>query len=174
MTWTFAYLCVFLLGFTLAMVTGLARRVIHPSILCDGVTAPSPEHWTTLQMPKTDLVISFITVFGLATFFLHGFGTFGPHREIALGLLAGLLGCFFVRVWLCRAADPTAVVSCEGSTATVVRDIPAHGYGQVEVSVGSCRVKLAARSNDDAAIPNGTPVTVLDRQESVVVVSVAG
>ncbi len=173
MTWAFAYLCVFLLGFTLALVTGLARRIIHPSILCDGVVVPSHEHWIVLRMPKTDIVVSFITVFGLTTFFVHGFRAFGPHREIALGLVAGLVGSFFVRVWLCRGADPTSVVSCEGSAATVIRDIPAHGYGQVEVTVGGCRIKLAARSTDAAAIPHGTPVTVLDRQESVVVVSAA-
>lgn len=174
MTWAFAYLCVFLLGFTLALVTGLARRIIHPSVLCDGVVVPSHEHWAVLHTPKTDLAVSFITVFGLTTFFLHGFTAFGPHREIAVGLLAGLAGTFFIRFWLCRAADPTSVVSCEGASATVVRDIPANGYGQVEVSVGGCRVKLAARSTDAAAIPHGTAVTVLDRQESVVVVSTSG
>ncbi len=174
MTWAFAYLCVFLLGFTLALVTGLARRVIHPSVLCDGVVVPSHEHWAAFRTPKTDLVVSFITVFGVTTFLLHGFGAFDPHHEIAVGLVAGLAGTFFVRVWLCHATDPTSVVSCEGASATVVRDIPANGYGQVEVSVGSCRVKLAARSTNSAAIPHGTPVTVLDRQESVVVVSVAG
>lgn len=171
MTLGFAYLCIFLLGFTLALVTGLARRIVHPSTLCDGVIVPSHEHWATMRMPRADLLVSFITVFGLATFLLHGLSDAGPRRELAVGALVAVVGAFVLRLWLCRGADPTSVLSCEGAAATVVRTIPANGYGQVEVSVSGCRVKLAARSDITEMIPVGTSVTVLDRSESVVVVT---
>ena len=53
----------------------------------------------------------------------------------------------------------------------VVREISANGYGQVEVSVDGTPLKLAARTNDTKPIPVGAVVKILDRTESVVIVS---
>ena len=170
-TFGFLYLLIFLGGFTLALVTGLVRRLLHPTELCDHVVAPSHEHWQSHHTPRTDMVVSFITLFGLTTFLVHGFTTFGLARELIAGGAAGLLGVLLLRVWFRHICDPSRTPVSEGESATVVRDIPPHGYGQVELEIsGEARIRLAARSEADRSIPAGTVVEVLDRQESVVIV----
>ena len=67
-TWRFLNLLLFLRGFTLVLVSGLFRRILHPSELCgDAMLPPSQEHWQPAHAPRADLLIVFITVFGLAT-----------------------------------------------------------------------------------------------------------
>jgi hypothetical protein len=51
-----------------------------------------------------------------------------------------------------------------------VREIPANGYGQVEVSIHGNQLKMAARTDQSQPIPVGALVQILDRTESVVVV----
>jgi hypothetical protein len=58
--------------------------------------------------------------------------------------------------------DPKAV--------RVVREIPAHGFGQVELSVEGTQLKMAARTDQSQPIPVGSLVEILDRTESVVTV----
>ncbi len=169
-TWSFLYLMIFLLGFTLALVSGLARRLLHPSELARNVTVPSPEHWADLHTPRTDLITSFLTVFGLVTLVLQGMTSMGPRREVLIGGAVGCVGALVLRLWLCRTCDPASGLRCQGADARVVRTIPAHGFGQVEVNVAGCMVKLAARTTLDSPISEGALVRILDRQESVVIV----
>jgi hypothetical protein len=173
-TWGFFYLLVLLGGLTLALVTGMVRRLLHPVELCDNVVHPSHEHWSSQHTPKSDLVISFLTLFGLTTFAVHGLTSLDPPREIAIGVGGGLVGVVLTRLWLRHIADPIHQVEEHPGRATVVREIPANGFGQVEISVSGNPLKLAAKSSGDP-IPEGAVVEILDRQESVVVVErVAG
>jgi hypothetical protein len=166
----FLYLAIFLLGFTLALVSGLVRRILHPSELCDRVVVPSHEHWANLQTPRSDFVVSFILLFGLSTFLVHGFATMAVLHEIGIGIIAGVIGAIVLRVWLRTVCDPTKSDVGEGADAQVVRDIPPAGFGQVEVDLAGTRCTLAARSGTESTILAGTHVRILDRQESVVVV----
>ena len=171
MTWGFMYLLVLLGGLTLAVVTGRVRRILHPSELCADVVAPSHEHWHSQHRPHSDIIISFATLFGLATLLVHGFTTLDPLREIMIGSAAGLAGTVLLRSWLGRICDPIRQITRHPDHATVVRSIPANGFGQVEITVAGAPLKVAARSLSGAAILPGTAVDILDRQESVVIVT---
>lgn len=174
MTWGAAYLLVFLGGFTLAVVTGFARRLLHPSQLCDFVVIPSHEHLQGLRFPMADFLASFVTLFGLACFLVHGFTSLGVAQEIAIGAGAGLFGIFALRFWLIRVCDPSELLAQDLRKVRVVREIPPNGYGQVEVVVDGAHLKLAARTEGAHAITEGTLVEILDRSESVVIVKVSG
>jgi hypothetical protein len=171
MTWGFVYLLVFLGGLTLAIVTGLARRVLHPSELCGEVTAPSHEHWHSQHRPQSDVVVSFAVLFGLATLLIHGVMALDPTREILIGSAVGLLGAAVIKSWMGRICDPRRQTEGRPDHATVIRPIPANGFGQVEISVAGTRLKLAAKSSTGSAIQPGTEVDILDHRESVVIVS---
>lgn len=171
MTWSFLYLVVFLAGFTLALVGGLARRILHPSELCDHVVVPSHEHWASLRAPRADFIVSLLTGFGLAALLLHGLTTLDPLHEMLISLAVGIVLAVAIRRWLCRGVVPADPASCVEGEAVVVRRIPAEGFGQVEVEVCGCPVKLAARSASGRVIEEGTRVRVVDRNESVLVVT---
>ena len=171
MTLAFAYLLVFLLGFTLALVGGLVRRILHPAQLCDHVTLPSHEHWASLNTPRADFVVSFLTGFGLTALVLHGTMDLDPLHEAGIAIVLGALLSIVIRRWLCRAAKPTDPGCCLEGRALVVRRIPENGFGQVEVDACGCVVKLAARSASGRAIEEGRVVRVVDRNESVLVVT---
>jgi len=171
-TWTFAYLVVFLGGFTLALVGGLVRRLLHPCALADRVVVPSHEHWASLRAPRADLVVSFLTGFGASGLVLHGLAKLDPPHELLAAAASGILLAALVRTWMCRAVmSPPDPGACLSATARVVREIPPGGFGQVEVEVHGCRVKLAARADSDRPIAPGETVRVVDRQESVLVVA---
>ena len=170
MTWGFAYLLIFLGGFTLSLVTGFTRRLLHPTELCDNVVVPSHEHLHGLRYPAADLLASFLTLFGLASLVAHGVTSLAPRHEMAIGVGAGLVGIFALKSWLYRVCDPTEQLDDDAQAVRVVREIPAKGYGQVEVSVEGAQLKMAARTDQSGPIPVGTLVQILDRTESVVVV----
>ena len=169
-TWGFAYLLMFLGGFTLSLVTGFARRLLHPSELCDNVVVPSHEHLQGLRYPAADLLASFLTLFGFASLIAHGVTALAPRHEMAIGAGAGLAGIFILKSWLYKVCDPSEQLSEDPHDVRVVREIPANGYGQVEVSVQGTQLKMAARTDQSRPIPVGAIVKILDRTESVVVV----
>jgi membrane protein implicated in regulation of membrane protease activity len=171
MTLGFLYLLVFLLGFTLLLVTGLGRRILHPTELCDRVVTPSHEHWSKLRNRLSDLLVSFITILGLIAFLVHGFSNLDPLTEIAISAAGAVIGAFLLRLWLCRGLVPPPSQVASTGRARVLRDIPPLGFGQVEVDLEGTLIKLAARSQDETAIPAGTIVEITDRHESVVLVS---
>jgi membrane protein implicated in regulation of membrane protease activity len=169
-TWGFAYLLIFLGGFTLSLVTGFARRLLHPTELCDNVVVPSHEHLRGLRYPAADLLASFLTLFGLACLITHGVTSLAPLHEMVIGAGAGLVGIFALRSWLYRVCDPCEQLDEDPQQVRVVREIPANGYGQVEVSIHGNQLKMAARTDQSQPIPVGALVQILDRTESVVVV----
>jgi len=169
-TWGFAYLLTFLGGFTLALVTGFGRRLMHPSDLCDHVVVPSHEHLWSMRFPAADILASFLTLFGLTALIVHGVMTLAPQQEIIIAFVAGLFGIVALRTWLRRVCDPCEQIRPELHEVRVVREIPSKGYGQVEVTMEGAQLKLAARSETQRPIPVGTVVKILDRSESVVVV----
>ncbi len=170
MTWGFAYLLIFLGGFTLALVTGFGRRLLHPTVLCDHVVVPSHEHLWSMRFPAADILASFLTLFGLTAVVIHGVTSLTPSHEIAIGIVAGLFGIVALRTWLRRVCDPCEQLRSGTQDVRVVREIPGNGYGQVEVTMEGAQLKLAARSEASEPIPVGTVVDILDRTESVVVV----
>jgi len=170
-TWGFAYLLIFLGGFTLALVTGFGRRLMHPSDLCDHVVVPSHEHLSGMRFPTADVLASFLTLFGLTALVVHGVKALTPLHEIGIGSVAGLFGIFALRSWLRRVCDPCEQIRAGVQDVRVVREIPSRGYGQVEVTIEGAPLKLAARSEAPEPIPVGTVVKILDRSESVVVVA---
>ena len=169
-TWGFAYLLIFLGGFTLALVTGFGRRLLHPSVLCDHVVVPSHEHLSSMRFPAADILASFLTLFGLTAVVIHGVTSLAPKHEIAIGVVAGLFGIVALRTWLSRVCDPCEQLRSGTQEVRVVREIPGNGYGQVEVIMEGAQLKLAARSETAEPIPVGTVVDILNRTESVVVV----
>jgi len=169
-TWGFAYLLIFLGGFTLSLVTGFARRLLHPTELCDNVIVPSHEHLRGLRYPAADLLASFLSLFGLASLVAHGVTSLAPRHEMAIGAGAGLVGIFALKSWLYRVCDPSERLNGNANVVRVVREIPANGYGQVAVSVEGAQLKMAARTEQSQPIPVGAIVKILDRTESVVVV----
>ena len=171
MTWAFTYLVIFLLGFTLAIVTGLVKRLLHPSDLCDSVIVPAHEHWARLHTPKTDLLVSFLTFFGLTALIIQGLTLMSHQMEILIGCGAGLIGAILFRGWLCKTCEPAKHFEASHGTAKVVKTIPVNGYGQIELPVGDFYVKLAARSRSSEPITDGTTVRILERDESIVIVS---
>ena len=161
---------IFLGGFTLSLVSGFARRLLHPTELCDNVVVPSHEHLHGLRFPAADLLASFLTLFGLASLIAHGVTSLAPLHEMAIAAGAGLVGIFALKSWLYRVCDPCEKLSEDPQQVRVVREIPANGYGQVEVSVQGTQLKMAARTDQSQPIPVGALVQILDRTESVVVV----
>lgn len=170
MTWGFAYLLIFLGGFTLSLVTGFARRLLHPTELCDNVVVPAHEHLHGLRFPAADILASFLTVFGLVSLVVHGVTPLTERQVIAIGAVAGLVGVFALKSWLYRVCDPSERMNGETGLVRVVREIPANGYGQVELSIEGAQLKMAARTDQSGPIPVGEIVEILDRTESVVVV----
>jgi membrane protein implicated in regulation of membrane protease activity len=164
----FAFLILFLAGATVALVTGLVRRALRAESGPGRVSAAAHHHWQVEATPFTDLAVSFVTVFGLVAFLVHSFARLKPLAEVAIGAAAAVAGAFAVGAWMGRG-QRCYPFQC-GETATVVRDIPARGYGQVEVLVDGHRVTLAARSEADTMIPAGAQVKLVDRSDSVVVV----
>jgi membrane protein implicated in regulation of membrane protease activity len=163
-------LLIFLGGFTLALVTGFARRLLHPTQLCDHVVVPRHEHLWGLRFPAADVLASFLTLFGLTALLVHGLTSLTPAQEAAAAAVAGLVGIVVLRSWLRRVCDPTEQLPPEPRQVRVVRAIPANGYGQIEIRIDGAPLKLAARSQDPRPIPEGALVEILDRSESVVVV----
>ena len=170
MTWTFAYLLTFLGGVTVALVSGFARRLLHPTQLCDNVVLPSHEHLHGIRFPAADILSSFLTLFGFTALVVHGVTSLALKNEIAIAAAAGIVGIVIFRTWLRRVCDPCEQLAGETKQVRVVREIPSNGYGQVEVTIQGTPLKLAARSDQSGPIPIGTLVEILDRSESVVVV----
>jgi membrane protein implicated in regulation of membrane protease activity len=167
----FVYLILFLGGFTVALVTGLLRRAFQPLAHAAPPAAPVHQHWQLASTPFWDFAAAFLTVFGLTAFTLHGVTALALGPEVALAAAAGLIGALALRSRIGhRSITRDHALDAESSTASVVRDIPPSGFGQIELEVEGNRVTMAARSESLETIAAGTAVEVIDRSESVVTV----
>jgi membrane protein implicated in regulation of membrane protease activity len=165
----FLYLILFLGGVTVALVTGLVRRALQPERFGCWV-APAHHHWKLEASPKLDFAVALTTCFGLVAFLVHGLAALDMSHEVGMGALGGLAGASALCLLMRRRSEHPGYPAEQAATATVVREIPAGGYGQVQVLVEGARVTLAARSEAAAPIAVGSEVEVVDRRESVVVV----
>lgn len=169
MTVGFVFLILFLGGFTIALVTGLVRRALRSSRAGALHSAPAHHHWQHAATPVWDCTAAFVTLFGLASFLLHGLTSLALTQELALGAGIGLAGAVALRAWMATTGGHACGVAA-ATTASVVSDIPPSGFGQIELLVEGTRVTMAARSESAETIPAGSAVEVVDQRESVVTV----
>ena len=163
-TWEFSYVAALIVGLALAAVTGLIRE-LRPHSRRHFVLPNQDLHAPLLALLGRRLAVGLI-LFGGAGFALlarRGVATAGD--AIAAGA-AGVLGVVAAFLFLRR---PCAV-ALRSERATVVRDIPAGGYGQVRIRRGEVDVVMAAQSVDGGVLAAGTEVEVVDCSRSVLTV----
>ncbi|HVN31412.1 MAG TPA: hypothetical protein VMT45_05460 [Thermoanaerobaculaceae bacterium] len=165
MTWAFAYLAALIVGLVLASVTGLLRDV------------RSLSRHRHLVVPHADQYPAFLNVLGRRLAIgLVFFGVVGlvvgarwvsdrPSTALA-ALVAGVAGLVLGFLFYRRPSARTD----RHEHATVVREIPPGGYGQVRFERAGGSVVLAAQNIDQIVIPAGSEVEVVDATRSVVTV----
>lgn len=165
MTWAFIYLVALLVGLVLATVTGLLRDLRNLS-RHHHLVVPHPDQQSAFfaLLGRRLAVGSFL--FGLVGLAIGARGVSRPGLTFPVALGAGLVG-FVLGVGLYRRPRVTKM---HGESATVVRDIPPGGYGQVRLQREGGSVVLAAQNIDKAPIPAGCEVEVVDSTRSVVTV----
>lgn len=167
MTWAFLFMAVFLVGVILAAVTGLLGDLRS---LARNRYMVAPPHLATVSGIARCLSVGMIGfgLFGLFSIFHHR-GSVDPVHTFGVAVVAGLLALAIAvaaRAVLARCARTPGAIE----TATVVREIPANGFGQIQVPGTCSTMTLAARAEDGAAIAIGTEVEIVDSQRSVIVV----
>ena len=165
MTWAFIYLVALLVGLVLATVTGLLRDLRNLS-RHHHLVVPHPDQQSAFLalLGRRLAVGSFL--FGLVGLAIGSRGVSRPGLTVPIALGAGLVG-FVLGVGLYRRPR---VVTVHGDSATVVRDIPPGGYGQVRLQRAGGSFILAAQNLDQTLIPAGSAVEVVDSTHSVVTV----
>lgn len=161
MTWSFLFLVTLLIGLVMAATSGLMRRMT-PHRICHQITVPAPEHRSALVNLIAQRLCLPLVAFGGAGLLLRRAET--PNRLVAAALIALAAGLVSMLVLRRRNVRPLATL------AVVVREIPANGFGQVEVNQGDRRVVLAARSADGSRIPAGSAIEMVDCDSSVLTV----
>lgn len=164
MTWTFVYLACLVVGLTLAVVTGLVRRIAD----LNGdprVVLPTANHAAgRLRRMATHLAIG-AAIFGLIGLPLSAWQLFSVSTIV---LVAGSVAALILILGLLPRRRRTSRVF--PSLGEVVRTIAPQGFGQVRVTQHGSRVILAARSADGGEIPAGCEVEVVDASRSVLTV----
>lgn len=160
MTWGFVYFAILFSGLVLTLVFGVLESLAKQ------------KH---LAMPRAELVqhrrqihichlgMSFAT-FGAVGLAFSLFTRIPWYIVVLVGLFSGLLGWLIGRLCLKLPCPP----SVSGVRATVVRDIPPGGYGQVRITDGNAETVLAAQNNDPDPLPAGSLVEIVDCHRSVV------
>jgi len=164
-TWAFIYLVALLVGLVLATVTGLLRDLRNLS-RHHHLVVPHPDQQSAFfaLVGRRLAVGSFL--FGFVGLALGARKLSHPSLTFPVALGAGLVG-FVLGVGLYRRPRGRTIHS---DTATVVRDIPPGGYGQVRLERQGGSVVLAAQNVDHTPIPAGSEVEVVDSTRSVVTV----
>jgi hypothetical protein len=160
-TWSFLFLAVLLVGLVVTATSGLLRRMtVHR--LCHQVTVPAPEHHSALVTRIGQRVSVPLVAFGVIGLVLLNSE---PGTRLLLagagGAVTALAGFVVFRTWLAELPPLRAVVALE---------IPANGFGQVEIDQGKRTIRLAARSADGQAIAAGSEVEMVDCESSVLTV----
>lgn len=161
MTWGFFFLATFLVGLILAAIFGILE-----SLPRGHVAVPRAElvrHRRQVHVARLGVGLA---AFGGAGLILVSWGRYSWQGVIISALAVGLF-CWLGCRWLLRLPCAPSVLQ---QKATVVREIPPGGYGQVRLQAGDSAMVLAAQSEEEEAIPAGSEVEVVDCQRSVVVV----
>lgn len=164
MTWSFVFLVSLVVGLVMAATSGLMRQMT-PHRICHHITVPRPEHRLAIINLIAQRLSLPLLAFGAAGLLLYRAER--PTRLVVSGLVAlgsGAVSIVVLRRRRTRPLPPGAVV---------VRDIPATGFGQVEVEHGGRKLVLAARSADGIAIPAGSAIEMVDCESSVLSVRLA-
>ena len=164
MTWPFIYLVFLVVGLTLSAVTGLGRAPTRGEGGALG-EAPFPDMSTGVLKRLTHRLAVGMAAAGLLGLPLSAWKAFPPVLTAALAGAAGIT----VTLLGLASARPTLRDSAP-SRGAVVRAIKAGGFGQVQVEQAGTRVILAARSVDDAEIPEGSEVDIVESSRSVLTV----
>jgi len=162
-TWTFLYAAALVFGLALAAVTGLIRDL---RCLAHNVVVPHADQRSAFLGPLGPRLAVALVFGGAVGLFAGARRAADPRTPLLLALAAGLAG-FLLAVMLLRSRRSA---SLRVERATVVRDILPGGYGQIRFERAGGSVVLAAQSVDQAVIPAGCEVEVLDCTRSVVTV----
>jgi hypothetical protein len=165
MTWAFAFLVCLVLGLVLSGISGLLAGLPFPA-LHRHLVVPEPEHRTSSFNTLARRVGVGLAVFGAMGLVLSAWVDFTLRTTLAAALAAAGAATLVVALLLRRRC----AVAAAAEYATVVREIPPGGYGQVRFQQGESVVVMAARSDDPASIPTGSAVEVVDCLRSVVTV----
>jgi hypothetical protein len=164
-TWAFIYVVALVVGLALATVTGLLRDLRNLSRDHHLVVPHPDQHSAFLALLGRRLAIgSFL--FGVVGLAMGARRVSDLRITFPVALGAGLVG-FVLGLALYRR--PRARITRSGR-ATVVREIPPGGYGQVKLEREGGSVVLAAQNVDAIPIPAGSEVEVVDSTRSVVTV----
>jgi len=164
-TWAFGYLVALLVGLVLAVVTGLLRDFSNLSHH-DRVVVPHPDqHSPFLALLGRRLAVG-LFLFGVVGLIVGGRRASEPRITFPLALGAGVVGFVLGLAAVRRRSRKAAHVE----RATVVREIPPGGYGQVRLERDGGSVVLAAQNVENTVIPAGSEVEVVDCTRSVVTV----
>lgn len=165
MTWAFAYLVVLLVGLVLATVTGLLRDLRNLS-RHHHLVVPHPDQQSAfLALLGRRLAVA-LFLFGVVGLVVGGRRLSEPWITFPVALGAGVVGFVLGLAAIRRRPGEAA----RAERATVVREIPPGGYGQVRLERDGGSVVLAAQNVENTLIPAGSEVEVVDCTRSVVTV----
>lgn len=157
------YAVALFVGLVLAGVTGLIRDLRS---LAHNLVVPHPDqHSAFLDLLGRRLAVG-LMLSGIVGLVLSARRLADPQRTVIAALAVGILG-FVLAVGLLRT--PCREIR-HIERATVIRDIPPGGYGQVRFERQGGSVLLAAHNIDSKVIPAGSAVEVVDCTQSVVTI----
>lgn len=165
MTWAFAYLVALVLGLVLAAVTGLLLDLRNLSRHHHLVVPHPDQHEPFLNLLGRRLAIGLV-LFGAVGLTIGARWMSQARFTFPIALGAGVVGIAIG--FLCYR--PPSGRAPHSEQATVVREIPPGGYGQVKLERREGIIVLAAQNIDSAAIPAGCEVEVVDATRSVITV----
>jgi hypothetical protein len=168
-TVVFLLVAVLLVGLAMATVTGLLRDVTG-LIRHQPVVSPRHDAATTLLSRVLRCLAAALTTAGLAGLAHTALRPYNLRAPLVTAAIAGTLGTLVALLLFGKPRAGRATASSPGSArrsrATVIRAIPAGGYGQIKLERAG--VIMAAQAEDDRPIPEGATVEVLDTERSVV------
>jgi hypothetical protein len=164
-TWAFAYLVALIVGLALATVTGLLRHVRNLSRHRHLVVPHADQYPAFLNLLGRRLAIGLVS-FGVVGLVIGARWVSERRSTFLAALGAGVAGLVLGFVCYRRPSGRTD----RHDRATVVREIPPGGYGQVRLERPGGSVILAAQNIDQLVLPAGSDVEVVDATRSVITV----
>jgi hypothetical protein len=168
-TWVFIFVAALLVGLALATVTGLLHDV---TALIRHNPMVSPRHNAARTIPTRLLrcLSAWLGAAGAAGLAFHAWRPFDSRGTAYSAAIAGTLAVLLLGIVLGRGYQRerarTKAASQRRSRATVIRAIPAGGYGQIRLDRAG--IIMAAQAEDGRSIAEGAAVEVLDTERTVV------